>query len=215
MTERLAASLDSGMTGPQENHQAPTGDHRSTLRSVGLLMRRFFVPSFVVSLYGFIRWRSGISTRAEVELSTNLRLGRHNTVSSFTKIKVTDGPLVTGDHCGFGTGCFISAGSGGISIGDYSICGPNVVVIASNYRYEKLDVPLEHQGHTSLGIRIGRNVWIGANSVILDGAVIGDNSIVVANSLVNRKFPPNSIIQGNPAKVIIQRRASQVSSQDE
>ena len=41
-------------------------------------------------------------------------------------------------------------------------------------------------------------------SVILDGTVIGENSIVV-DSLVNRRFPPNCIIQGNPAKVILKR----------
>jgi acetyltransferase-like isoleucine patch superfamily enzyme len=183
-------------------------EHASKRRSLGMIARRFLVPAFVVSIYGFLRWRAGISTRAEVELSPNLRLGRRTTVSSFTKIKVTDGPLITGEYCGFGTGCFIAAGSGGIEMGDNVICGPNVAVIATNYRYERLDVPLEEQGHTSVGIRIGRNVWIGANSVVLDGAVIGENSIVVANSLVNRRFPPNSIIQGNPAKVILQRRAA-------
>jgi acetyltransferase-like isoleucine patch superfamily enzyme len=178
---------------------------KSKWRSVGMMMRRFMVPAFVVTLYGFVRWRAGISTRAEVELSSNLRLGRRSTISSFTKIKVTDGPLITGEYCGFGTGCFVAAGAGGIEMGDHVICGPNVVVIASNYRYEKLSVPLDQQGQTSIGIRIGRNVWIGANSVILDGAVIGENSIVVANSLVNRRFPPNSIIQGNPAKVVLRR----------
>lgn len=178
----------------------------SKLRSIGLIFRRFLVPSLVVSGYAWLRWRASISPRAEVELSANLRLGHKTTVSSFTKIKVTDGPLITGEHCGFGTGCFVSAGAGGIHMGEHVICGPNVVVIASNYKYEKLGVPLEQQGHTSVGIRIGRNVWIGANSVILDGSVIGDNSIVVANSLVNRRFPANAIIQGNPAKIILQRR---------
>jgi acetyltransferase-like isoleucine patch superfamily enzyme len=112
---------------------------------------------------------------------------------------------VTGQKCGFGTGCFIAAGEGGIELGDHVILGPNVSVIASNYRYTLLNEPLEDQGHTSQGIRIGRNVWVGANSVILDGSVIGENSIVVASSLVNRRFPPNSIIQGNPAKVVLKR----------
>jgi acetyltransferase-like isoleucine patch superfamily enzyme len=171
-----------------------------------LVARRFLMPAFVVSLYGLIRWRARISTRAEVELSSNLRLGRHTTVSSFTKIKVSDGPLVTGEHCGFGTGCFVAAGEGGITLGDYVICGPNVTLVASNYSYEKLGVPLEQQGHTSHGISIGRNTWVGANSVILDGSVIGENSIVAAGSVVNRRFPPNAFIQGNPAKLILQRR---------
>jgi acetyltransferase-like isoleucine patch superfamily enzyme len=198
--------------GPLSGHPDRSQDgnscpgHGSTRRKLGLVFRRFLIPSVAVTAYGLIRLKAEISTKAEVELSGNLRLGRGTTVSSFTKIKVTDGPLITGAKCGFGTGCFISSGAAGIEMGDHAICGPNVVLIASNYRYERIGVPLEEQGHTSLGIRIGRNVWIGANSVILDGSVIGDNSIVVANSMVNRRFPPNSIIQGNPAKVVLQRR---------
>jgi acetyltransferase-like isoleucine patch superfamily enzyme len=61
-------------------------------------------------------------------------------------------------------------------------------------------------GPVRTGIRIGNNVWIGANCTILDGSVIGDNTIIVANSLVNRRLPPNVIVQGNPAKVVLQRR---------
>jgi acetyltransferase-like isoleucine patch superfamily enzyme len=174
-------------------------------RSLGTIARRFLIPRCVVTLYSWMRWRAKVSTRAEVELSPHLHLGRGTTVSSFTKIKCTDGPFVTGDKCGFGTGCFIASGEGGIELGDHVILGPNVSVIASNYQYTRLSEPLEDQGLTSVGIRIGRNVWVGANSVILDGSVIGENSIVVASSLVNRRFPPNSIIQGNPAKVVLRR----------
>ncbi len=180
-------------------------EHRP-YRGVGLMMRRFLVPSIFVTLYGMLRWRANISPRAEVELSSNLQLGHKTTVSSFSKIKCTDGVLKTGERCGFASGCFVDAGEGGIEMGDHVICGPNVVIIASNYRYENIDQPLEEQGHTSKGIRIGRNVWIGANSVVADGAVIGDNCIVVAGSLVNRRYPPNTIIQGTPAKVVLQRR---------
>jgi acetyltransferase-like isoleucine patch superfamily enzyme len=180
----------------------PVHKHHSKLE---LIVRRFLIPRSVVTLYAFVHWRASVSTRAEVELSPNLYLGRGTTVSSFTKIKATDGELWTGEKCGFGPGCFIAAGAGGIHLGDHVIFGPNVSVIAANYRYGQLEVPLEEQGVTSQGINIGNNVWVGASSVILDGSQIGDNSIVVANSLVNRRFPPNSIIQGNPAKVILSR----------
>jgi acetyltransferase-like isoleucine patch superfamily enzyme len=196
-------------------HATPTpASHASTSavakhhHKLELIARRFLIPRTFVTLYGLCRWRATISTRAEVELSPNLTFGRGTTVSSFTKIKATDGVLSTGRKCGFGTGCFIAAGTGGIHIGDNVIFGPNVSVIAVNYRYGQLDVPLEEQGATSQGIRIGNNVWIGANAVILDGTVIGDNSIVVATSLVNRRFPANSILQGNPAKVILTRSRS-------
>lgn len=52
-------------------------------------------------------------------------------------------------------------------------------------------------------IDIGENVWIGWNCTILKGVTIGDNSIVAAGSVVLRgKYPPNSLLAGNPAKVV-------------
>jgi acetyltransferase-like isoleucine patch superfamily enzyme len=163
------------------------------------------LPAPLVSLIGFLRWRARISWRAEVELSANLQLGDRNTISSFTKVKTAEGVVRTGSECGFANGCFVASGSGGIEMGDHVVCGPNVAIIGCNYRYSALDVPFDQQGLSSVGVRIGRNVWIGANSTILDGSVIGDNTIVVANSLVNRRFPPNVILQGNPAKVVGRR----------
>ena len=173
----------------------------------GWVLRRFLLPAPLVSAAAWLKWRAQVSPRAEVELSPNLRLGPRTTVSSFVKIKSSQGRLVTGRDCGFASGCFLAPGPGGIELGNDVVCGPNVVIVAMNYRYGTLGVPFSQQGVSSLGVRIGSNVWIGANSTILDGAVIGDNSIVVANSLVNRRFPPNVIIQGNPAKVILKRDA--------
>ncbi len=52
-------------------------------------------------------------------------------------------------------------------------------------------------------IKIGDNVWIGWNSTILKGVQIGENSVVAAGSVVLRgKYPNNSLIAGNPAKVV-------------
>ena len=184
--------------------QLPAGDGDGQ----GWALRRFLMPAPVVSLVAYLKWRARVSPRAEVELSSNLHLGHGTTVSSFAKIKSSQGHLSTGRDCGFASGCFVAPGGGGIELGDDVICGPNVVIIAMNYRYQSLRMPFSRQGVSSLGVRIGSNVWVGANSTILDGAVIGDNSIVVANSLVNRRFPPNVIIQGNPAKVVLQRPAS-------
>jgi acetyltransferase-like isoleucine patch superfamily enzyme len=71
--------------------------------------------------------------------------------------------------------------------------------------HDSLEIPFEDQGIQSKGVRIGNNVWIGAGSVIADGAVVGDKTIDVANSLETRRYPPNVIIQGAPAKVILRR----------
>jgi acetyltransferase-like isoleucine patch superfamily enzyme len=52
-------------------------------------------------------------------------------------------------------------------------------------------------------IKIGNNVFIGDNCTILPNTIIGDNCIVGAGSVVRGKFPENSVIIGNPAKVVL------------
>ena len=51
-------------------------------------------------------------------------------------------------------------------------------------------------------IRIGRNCFIGAGSVICPGVSIGDGSIVAAGAVVTADVPPTSIVAGNPATVV-------------
>ena len=53
---------------------------------------------------------------------------------------------------------------------------------------------------------IGENVWIGAGSVILDGAQIESGVSVAPGSVISSKVKKDAIVQGNPAKVIFQRR---------
>jgi len=51
-------------------------------------------------------------------------------------------------------------------------------------------------------IKIGNNVMIGAHCIILPNTVIGANSIIGAGSVVRGTFPADSLIVGNPAKVV-------------
>ena len=100
-------------------------------------IKRFFVPPLVISLYYLFKYRCKISLRAEVEVSTLLNIGRSTQISSFTKIKTTDGFLRIGKNSSIASGCFISSDKMGVEIGDDCLIGPNVSIIGNNYRYER------------------------------------------------------------------------------
>jgi acetyltransferase-like isoleucine patch superfamily enzyme len=81
---------------------------------------------------------------------------------------------------------------------------PKGVHVAEN-TYIAFDVAILTHDFTR-GVRrhtkIGRNCFIGARSIILPGIEIGDGSIVAAGAVVVKNVPANSIVAGNPAKVI-------------
>lgn len=60
---------------------------------------------------------------------------------------------------------------------------------------------LPHKGD----IRIGNDVWLGRECTVMPGAEIGDGSIAAACSVITGKFPPYSLIGGNPARLIRRR----------
>jgi amino acid adenylation domain-containing protein len=195
---------DQGARAPSQQSPQATARHEGRM-TVGKLVRRFLVPGFVNSIYYFARFRATLSPRAEVEISPLLTFGRGCAVGSFTKIKATDGPVRFGDRCGIANSCFITGGERGIHIGDNFGCGPSVSIISSSFVWERVGTAPSEQGLVSSGIRIGNNVWVGANVTILDGAEIGDDTIVAAGSVVEGKHPPRVILRGNPAQVIAHR----------
>lgn len=168
-------------------------------------LRRFLIPSFVVTAVYLLKHKCKISPNAEVELNPLLKMGKGTVVSSFSKVKA-NGPMNIGENVSIGTNCFISSDAGGVNIGEYSMIGSNACIIGNNYQYNELDVPTCLQEKTSKGIDIGENVWLGSGCMILDGAVIGKGAIITPNSVVSGKIPENAIAQGNPAKIIFTRR---------
>lgn len=95
-------------------------------------------------------------------------------------------------------GCYFQ-GINGIEVGGGTIFAYGVKVISSNH--DKNDKKKHIKTNP---IKIGENVWLGANTIILPGVQIGDNSIVGAGAVVTKSFPNNSIIVGNLARLIKQ-----------
>lgn len=88
---------------------------------------------------------------------------------------------------------------GGLDIADDVMIGPNVSLITAGH-------PLEpsHRRRTTVGrpIAIERNVWIAAGATIIGGVTVGENSVVAAGGVVTKDVSPNTLVGGNPARVI-------------
>lgn len=56
--------------------------------------------------------------------------------------------------------------------------------------------------NVSKAIKVGNHVWIGRDALILKGVTIGDGAIVAARAVVTHNVPPNTIVAGNPAKIV-------------
>jgi len=110
-----------------------------------------------------------------------------------------------GNYSELGTHCFINAG---VEIGDYVIMGPNVKIYSRNHRFEDTKVPIALQGSVTKKTRIGDDIWIGANVVILPGVTVGSHCVIGAGAVVTKDIPAWSVVGGNPARVIRDRRGA-------
>lgn len=96
-------------------------------------------------------------------------------------------------QCAFGQGTFIHGG-GGVRIGTNVIVGAYSYLVASNHRFDSPEYPIMLQGDAAIGIRIGRNVWLGCHVGVLDGVTIGDNCVIGAGTLVTRNVASNTVL---------------------
>jgi carbonic anhydrase/acetyltransferase-like protein (isoleucine patch superfamily) len=101
---------------------------------------------------------------------------------------------------------------GNITIGDGVRIGAHTSLLAFNHGTAP-DRPVFQQPITALGITVGDDVWIGSNVTVLDGVTIGSHSIVGAGAVVTKDVPTNSVVAGNPARVL-RSRTSSTSSGD-
>jgi acetyltransferase-like isoleucine patch superfamily enzyme len=162
--------------------------------------------AYLETTYSFLLYRS--------EWSEGLRIGRGSTTYLGTMFDVGPrGRVIIGDFSLIHGAWFICDSQ--IEVGDYALISWNVVFMdtygvsldPSERRKQLEALPFEANRRTPRGgaakpIRIGRNVWIGFDCVVLPGVTIGDGSIVGARSVVTENIPPYTLVAGNPARVI-------------
>ena len=108
---------------------------------------------------------------------TGISIGKDCMISWGAKLDVSGGRIIIGDRCTITYGC----------------------IILSHDRSKKR-INSKDKGKGT--VRLGNDVFIGVNSVILRDVTIGDYSIVGAGSVVTKDVPPNVVVAGNPARII-------------
>lgn len=119
-----------------------------------------------------------------------------------------DGSIRFGSHSGASFAILSSRSS--ITIGEHVKLGGNVRIFDHDYHAldprDRRDGLRDAAGVRSRPVRIGDDVFVGTNSIILKGTTIGDRSIIGAGSIVSGAIPPDEIWAGSPARCIKRMR---------
>jgi acetyltransferase-like isoleucine patch superfamily enzyme len=125
--------------------------------------------------YGMVRATGVLS-----QLGKGFRMGRHSSMDAYA---------------------FVGA-SGGVTVGNNVIMGQKVSFHAEEHVFDDLQLPIRHQGVRQRGIVIEDDCWVGSNVIFLDGAHVEPGCVIGAGSIVKGRIPANSVVVGNPARVI-------------
>jgi acetyltransferase-like isoleucine patch superfamily enzyme len=143
------------------------------------------------SLLKEVKIGEGTALRDQVNLY-KCKIGKDCKIDAF--VYAEEGVTI-GDNCKIRPFVFIPTG---VAIEDNVFVGPNVSF--TNDKYPKV------RGKWALlRTRIKKGASIGASSVILPGVTVGENAIVGAGSVVVNDVPSNTVVAGNPARIIRQR----------
>lgn len=141
------------------------------------------------------------STNAGIEIRDGAFVGRNTILSC----KNGDILLDEEANVGFNVEVFSAAR---VRVGKRVLIAAYTYLVGGDHLYDRIDIPVLHQGRTARGIEVDDNVWLGAHVVVTDGSRVGRDAIVGAGSVVIGEVPDFHIAAGSPAKILRDRRAS-------
>ncbi len=96
-------------------------------------------------------------------------------------------------------------GHGGVEIGESTLVSMHCTILSSNHAIPTIGTLIRDVADELLPTKIGRDVWIGANAVILGGVTIGDGAVVAAGAVVTRDVEAGAVVAGVPARLLRRR----------
>jgi acetyltransferase-like isoleucine patch superfamily enzyme len=153
-----------------------------------------------------------VSALADIEDSvrgSRIIIGEHSVIDSFVKVKPVggSGDLIIGNHVYINSGCVFYTGNG-ITIGNHVAIAANCTFAPVNHSYKNKTRLIIEQGFAlgKGGIVIEDDVWVGANCVLLDGAILRQGCVVGAGSIVRGVLNAYNIYAGQPLRSIGERQ---------
>lgn len=140
-----------------------------------------------------------------IVFGNNVSAGKKTRIECTGNLQLIGKGMKVGDNAGLGSDNFFGA-AGGIEIGDDCILGNFISFHSENHNYSDPSAPIRLQGVSRVGIKVGRNCWIGSKATILDGAVIEDGCIIAAGSVVKAGVYNADGIYGGVPAVFIKKR---------
>lgn len=128
-----------------------------------------------------------------MENDSRMITGASVTLGKYCNFNVV-GELILGNNVMFNNHSTLTC-HGQIVIGDDSWFGEGVRLYDHNHNYRDREKPFTQQGFTNGYIKIGTNVWVGSNTVILNNVTIGDGCVIGANNVIYKSLPPNTIVK--------------------
>lgn len=178
-----------------------------------LWQRRFVVRSKGVELGRDVKLGSGVDFNLGGSYRNTLRpliskgkiqIGDQGWIENGAVLWAFDGSIRAGNHVFLGPYVTIY-GHGGVEIGDDTLVSMKATILSSNHQIPDRSRHIRWESSELLPTKIGRDVWIGANAVILGGVTIGDGCVVGAGAVVTKDLPAYSVAMGVPAKVVRSR----------
>jgi acetyltransferase-like isoleucine patch superfamily enzyme len=162
--------------------------------------KRLFIGNGV-TFQGKVKLANYVKIYNRAKLKGDVSIGQGVSISDNVEIRTNFSRIVIGKECTINRNTMII---GMVSIGEYCLIAPNVVIVGSNHG-TSMDSLMKHQKIISKGIVIGNDVWIGANVTVTDGVTVGDGAILAAGCVVTKNVEPYTIVGGVPAKFIKNR----------
>ena len=159
-------------------------------------VRAFIYPFIIKRGKGSVIRRKA---RLDLNISNNFVIGKKTIIEDYVIINNGMGDIIIGDNSVITSRVKIV---GPVIIGKNILFGSGGQVTGLTHNFEDINIPIRNQGVSAMVTKIEDDIWIGGNSILIQGITIGTHSMIAAGSVVTKDVEPYTIVAGNPARPI-------------